>query len=118
MRSGDCFIIVYSVTDRRSFEEAQSIYEFTKRIRDTDMPVVRYPSPYFSLHFLCESPLIPPATLCLQVVCGNKCDLQSQREVATQEGVAYADKIGRPFFETSAKLRINIDEAIHELIRR
>ena len=54
----------------------------------------------------------------MQVICGNKCDLQSQREVATQEGVAYADKIGWPFFETSAKLRINIDEAIHELIRR
>ena len=54
----------------------------------------------------------------LQVICGNKCDLQSQREVATQEGVAYADKVGWPFFETSAKLRINIDEAIHELVRR
>lgn len=40
MRSGDCFIIVYSITDRRSFEEAQSIFDFTKRIRDQDMPVV------------------------------------------------------------------------------
>ena len=54
----------------------------------------------------------------MQVMCGNKCDLQSQREVATQEGVAYANKIGWPFFETSAKLAINIKEAIHELIRR
>ena len=52
------------------------------------------------------------------MVCGNKCDLQSQREVSTQEGVAFANKIGWPFFETSAKLRINIDEAMHELIRR
>ena len=42
MKSGDCFVIVYSVTDRLSFQEAQSIYEFTKRIRDTDMPVVSY----------------------------------------------------------------------------
>lgn len=40
MRNGDCFIIVYSITDRNSFEEAQSIFEFTKRIRDHDMPVV------------------------------------------------------------------------------
>ena len=40
MRNGDCFIIVYSITDRLSFEEAQSIFEFTKRIRDRDMPVV------------------------------------------------------------------------------
>ena len=40
MRSGDCFIIVYSITDQSSFQEAQSIFEFTKRIRDKDMPVV------------------------------------------------------------------------------
>ena len=53
-----------------------------------------------------------------QVICGNKCDLQSQREVSTQEGVAYANKIGWPFFETSAKLAININEAVQELIRR
>ena len=33
-------MIVYSVTDRQSFQEAQSIFEFTKRIRDSDMPVV------------------------------------------------------------------------------
>ena len=57
-------------------------------------------------------------SLLLQVICGNKCDLQSQREISTHEGVAYANKIGWPFFETSAKLRINITEAIHELIRR
>ena len=65
-------------------------------------------------------PLMHCIYVCIpaQVICGNKCDLQSQRVVATQEGVAYADKIGWPFFETSAKLRINIDEAIHELIRR
>lgn len=36
----------------------------------------------------------------------------------THEGASYADKIGWPFFETSAKLNININEAIHELIRR
>ena len=55
---------------------------------------------------------------CLQVVCGNKCDLASSRQVATQEGVAFANKIGWPFFETSAKMNINVTEAIHELVRR
>lgn len=54
----------------------------------------------------------------MQVICGNKCDLEAQREVPTHEGASYADKIGWPFFETSAKLNINITEAIHELIRR
>lgn len=53
-----------------------------------------------------------------QVVCGNKCDLESEREVTTEMGVEYARSIGWPFFETSAKLNINISEAIQELVRK
>jgi len=52
------------------------------------------------------------------VICGNKCDLDSSREVSTQEGAAFAASIGWPFYETSAKLNINITEAMHELVRR
>ncbi len=44
--------------------------------------------------------------------------MESQREVSTAEGAAFAQQIGWPFFETSAKLGINITEAIHELVRR
>ena len=51
-------------------------------------------------------------------MCGNKCDLETSRVVSTQEGVEFADSVGWPFFETSAKLNINVSEAIHELIRR
>ena len=35
-----------------------------------------------------------------------------------EEGLAFANSIGWPFFETSAKHNINVSEAIHELIRR
>lgn len=35
-----------------------------------------------------------------------------------EEGLAFANSIGWPFFETSAKCNINVSEAIHELIRR
>lgn len=52
------------------------------------------------------------------MICGNKCDLESSREVSTQEGAAFATSIGWPFFETSAKLNINVVEAMHELIRQ
>ena len=54
----------------------------------------------------------------MQVVCGNKCDLEQHREVSTREGVAFAKRCGWPFFETSAKLNINVTEAVHELVRR
>lgn len=59
--------------------------------------------------------LIVPIT---KVICGNKCDLDHEREVPTAEGEAFAKQLGWPFFETSAKMNINISEAMHELIRR
>ncbi len=41
VRSGDCFILVYSISDYRSFEEMKSMYTWISRIRDQEMPVVR-----------------------------------------------------------------------------
>ena len=38
--------------------------------------------------------------------------------MTTQEGEAFAQGLGWPFFETSAKLNINIAQAMHELVRR
>ena len=45
------------------------------------------------------------------VMVANKCDLEKERQVSTMEGYAMAKKIGCPFVETSAKQRINVDEA-------
>ena len=36
MRTGQCFLLVYSITDRQSFTEAEAMYNFTTRIKDTD----------------------------------------------------------------------------------
>lgn len=51
------------------------------------------------------------------MVVGNKCDLDAERQVTQDEGAAYAQSIGAPFFETSAKMNLNVTEAMHELIR-
>ena len=40
------------------------------------------------------------------------------RVVPRDDAAQYAQSMGIPFFETSAKNDINIHEAIHELIRR
>ena len=48
---------------------------------------------------------------------GNKCDLDMERDVSREEGAAFAQSIGAPFFETSAKMNLNVTEAMHELIR-
>jgi GTPase KRas protein len=91
IRYGEGFALVYSITLRRTFEALQEHYDSILRVREND-----------------DAPI---------VVFGNKCDCESQRQVQTHEGRAFAKKIGAPFFETSAKTRFNVDYAFEELIR-
>ena len=35
-RSAHCYVIVYSITDRRSLDEAQDIYRFCQRVKDEE----------------------------------------------------------------------------------
>jgi GTPase KRas len=51
------------------------------------------------------------------VLLGNKCDLVEYREVQKSEGEALAKRLGCLFMETSAKERINVDQAFQELVR-
>ncbi|EPS43320.1 hypothetical protein H072_2692 [Dactylellina haptotyla CBS 200.50] len=91
MRTGEGFLLVYSITSRTSFEEIVQFQQQILRVKDKD---------YFPL-----------------VVVGNKCDLETDRQVSTQEGRSLADSFGCPFLETSAKARINVDESFYELVR-
>jgi len=43
--------------------------------------------------------------------------LENEREVPTQEGKDLAKQLGCPFLETSAKARINVEEAFFEVVR-
>ncbi len=65
------------------------------------------------------------------VLMGNKCDLEDERQVTTEEGRSLArvrianllssshndQELGVPFFETSALSNTNVTEAIFELVR-
>ena len=90
-RTAQGYIIVYSVTSRSSFEEAALLYQQFLREKDEDS----LPS----------------------VLVGNKCDLEGERQVGEQEGRDFAATIQCPFFETSAKAGVNIEEAFYELVR-
>lgn len=92
MRSGQGFLLVYSVTSRSSFEEVSSFYQQILRAKDVD-----------------EFPV---------VLVGNKIDLGAQREVSYDEGQRFAKKMKAPFFETSAKERINVTEAFKTLAQQ
>ncbi|KAI0261518.1 ras protein [Gloeopeniophorella convolvens] len=90
-RSGEAFLLVYSVTDRSSFDAATAFHQEIVRAKDSD-----------------TVPL---------VLAGNKCDLEYERQVTMNEGRTRAREYGCRFFETSAKQRINVQEAFFELVR-
>ncbi|VDD82389.1 unnamed protein product [Mesocestoides corti] len=46
-----------------------------------------------------------------RLLVGNKSDLESKRAVPYEEGKKYADNLGIPFLETSAKTASNVQEA-------
>lgn len=90
----DAFILVYSITSRSSFDQLEEFRALIERVKEgqDNVPIV---------------------------IIGNKCDMEQQREVTALEGASLASSCGPNvrFFEVSAKMRINIDEAFNECIR-
>lgn len=91
IRQYDSFLIVYSITDRGSFEGMPSFNKQILRAKETD----RVP----------------------MILVGNKCDLESKRQVQFQEGQALAKQLNAEFRETSAKTRYNVEDAFYSAVR-
>merc|ERR1711916_179350 len=49
--------------------------------------------------------------------CGNKKDLEHERKVPSADGENLAKDLKCPFYETSAKTRLNVDECFTSLVR-
>lgn len=128
MRTGEGFLLVYSINSRQSFEEILTFQQQILRVKDKD---------YFPI-----------------IIVGNKCDLDNERVVSRQgrtsfvaspldtsptnlvtcrrlslgkpsadnyflhiEGEELARQFGCAFIETSAKSRINVDNAFYNIVR-
>jgi small GTP-binding protein len=50
------------------------------------------------------------------VLFGNKCDLADQRKISKEEAESFAKKNDIPYFETSAKDNINLEEGLDKII--
>lgn len=87
-RGAQGILLVYDVTDRRSFE---SIRNWVSQIQQhADVHVNK-------------------------ILVGNKCDMTDEKVVSTEEGQALAKEFGIPFAEVSAKANTMVDESFKNL---
>ena len=90
MRKGDGFLLVYSVTDKQSYENIVNFYTQILRVKDRDV----YP----------------------MLLVANKVDLVHLRKVSEEQGRELAHRLCIPYIETSAKdPPLNVDVAFHEV---
>lgn len=89
-RLGEGFLIVFAITMRDTFKDVLKFIDHIKLVKQEE-----------------KVPII---------VVGSKSDLESEREISSQEAKSFCDKVELPYFETSAKTRWNVDQVFHELI--
>jgi len=97
MRQGQGFLIVYAVTDKPSFEEVNTFHQEVYRVKEDENR---------GNH---KIPII---------IVGNKCDLEHQRVITTDQGQELARSFGCNFFETSANTRVGVEEVYFNLVRK
>eukprot|EP01112_Ceratiomyxa_fruticulosa_P008066 TRINITY_DN2091_c0_g2_i1.p1 TRINITY_DN2091_c0_g2~~TRINITY_DN2091_c0_g2_i1.p1 ORF type:complete len:188 (-),score=30.41 TRINITY_DN2091_c0_g2_i1:150-713(-) len=91
IRSCEGFLVVYSCTSRISFDEVTELVNQVLRVHDADtMPIM---------------------------IVGNKCDLNSDRVVSTEEGKELAKCLQAGFYEASAKTRLNVENVFIGLVK-
>ncbi|XP_007236566.2 GTP-binding protein GEM [Astyanax mexicanus] len=91
-QSGDAFIIVYSITDRASFQKASELRVQLRQEREPN-----------------QTPII---------LVGNKCDLVRRREVSVNEGRTCAMVFDCKFIETSAAMQHNVWPLFEGIVRQ
>lgn len=93
MKTGQGFLLVFSLTSLASLRELSNIREQLIRIKeDTRVPLV---------------------------LVGNKSDLHDSRTVSKDRAFMVAQSWGnKPYYETSARHRTNVDDAFEDLCRQ
>jgi Ras-related protein Rap-1B len=92
MKNGQGFVLVYSIIAQSTFNDLPDLREQILRVKDKD-----------------EVPMI---------LVGNKCDLQDQRVITTDQGEDLSRKFSCAFLEASAKTRVNVEQIFQDLIRQ
>ncbi|KAF7865279.1 hypothetical protein EAF04_006256 [Stromatinia cepivora] len=93
MKTGQGFLLVFSITSQSSLNELSELRETIIRIKDDEnVPIV---------------------------IVGNKSDLEQDRMVSRQAAFNVSQSWGNaPYYETSARRRANVDEVFIDLCRQ
>ncbi|KAI0405515.1 ras family-domain-containing protein [Xylaria palmicola] len=92
MKTGQGFLLVFSITSTSSLDEIAGLRDEIIRIKDDEnVPIV---------------------------ICGNKADLEEYRAVSRKRGFEVSQKWGAPYYETSARNKTNVDEVFVDLCRQ
>ncbi|KAH3760849.1 Ras protein Rap 1b [Pelomyxa schiedti] len=91
IRNGQGFLLVFSMTSLQTFQELPPLHTKLLQVKDVD-----------SVPF---------------ILVGNKIDLADQLQVTQSDAEDFASKQGMPFFATSAKNRVNVDQVFLQLVR-
>ena len=89
-RKADCCLLVYDVTDGKSFEECKSYYN--KKLKEYSDKIIKI------------------------ILLGNKTDLKDEREIEPEEGAKFAEENNYIFMETSCKDNFNVADAFTALV--
>ncbi|VDM43913.1 unnamed protein product [Toxocara canis] len=128
LRTGHGFLLVFSVVDRNSFEEVLRLHKMILRVKDRDefpmmlvgnkadldderhveerlanVPNVEEPRSYSKIVKGDSRAIIYGMQLCLLI--------------SRREAEELARRLHVPYVECSAKKRMNVDEAFHDLVR-
>lgn len=90
-RSGEGFLLVFSITEHESFTATSEFREQILRVKEEE-----------------AIPLL---------LVGNKSDLEERRQVSADEAAQKASEWGVQYVETSAKTRANVDKVFFDLMR-
>ncbi|KAI1638687.1 ras small monomeric GTPase [Biscogniauxia mediterranea] len=94
MVNGEGFMLVFSITSQESLDEIHALHRQILRVKGKQ-----------------EGEHFPV------VLVGNKCDLEHERVVTREKAERSAAEFKCPYIETSAKSRINVEEAFYDVVR-
>ena len=91
IKNADGIILMYDITSQTSFDSISEWMDNIRKAKDEEFPIV---------------------------LVGNKYDLEEDRVISKEEGEELAKKYRLPFYETSNKDNINIEESCLDLINK